>query len=382
MDKLIKNGLIFDAVHKEPYTADILIQDVKFAAIGEKLSAENAEVIDASGKHIYPGFVDAHSHIGLDDTGIGFEGQDYNELNDILTPQLRAIDGFYPQDPALKEAALAGVTTVCTGPGSSNVVGGVFMAVKTVGDRVDKMVINDHVAMKCAFGENPKRCYKDKNNYCRMSTAAKLRELILKTLEYDRLKQAAGDDPTKQPKFDFKLESMLPVVHKEIPLKAHAHRADDIFTAIRIAKEFDLKLTLEHVTEGHLIVDDLIEEDYPMAVGPSMSNASKFELRNKTFATPGILAKAGGRVSIITDAPVTPEQYLPLCAELAIKSGMEEFAALQAITINAARHIGVEDRVGSIEEGKDADLVIMPGTCFDIALAPDLVLINGEKVDE
>lgn len=382
MDKLIKNGLIFDAVHKEPYTADILIQDGKFAAIGEKLSAENAEVIDASGKHIYPGFVDAHSHIGLDDTGIGFEGQDYNELNDILTPQLRAIDGFYPQDPALKEAALAGVTTVCTGPGSSNVVGGVFMAVKTVGDRVDKMVINDHVAMKCAFGENPKRCYKDKNNYCRMSTAAKLRELILKTLEYDRLKQAAGDDPTKQPKFDFKLESMLPVVHKEIPLKAHAHRADDIFTAIRIAKEFDLKLTLEHVTEGHLIVDDLIEEDYPMAVGPSMSNASKFELRNKTFATPGILAKAGGRVSIITDAPVTPEQYLPLCAELAIKSGMEEFAALQAITINAARHIGVEDRVGSIEEGKDADLVIMPGTCFDIALAPDLVLINGEKVDE
>ena len=382
MDKLIKNGLIFDAVHKEPYTADILIQDGKFAAIGEKLSAENAEVIDASGKHIYPGFVDAHSHIGLDDTGIGFEGQEYNELNDILTPQLRAIDGFYPQDPALKEAALAGVTTVCTGPGSSNVVGGVFMAVKTVGDRVDKMVINDHVAMKCAFGENPKRCYKDKNNYCRMSTAAKLRELILKTLEYDRLKQAAGDDPTKQPKFDFKLESMLPVVHKEIPLKAHAHRADDIFTAIRIAKEFDLKLTLEHVTEGHLIVDDLIEEDYPMAVGPSMSNASKFELRNKTFATPGILAKAGGRVSIITDAPVTPEQYLPLCAELAIKSGMEEFAALQAITINAARHIGVEDRVGSIEEGKDADLVIMPGTCFDIALAPDLVLINGEKVDE
>ena len=382
MDKLIKNGLIFDAVHKDPYTADILIQDGKFAAIGENLSSENAEVIDASGKHIYPGFVDAHSHIGLDDTGIGFEGQDYNELNDILTPQLRAIDGFYPQDPALKEAALAGVTTVCTGPGSSNVVGGVFMAVKTVGDRVDKMVINDRVAMKCAFGENPKRCYKDKDNYCRMSTAAKLRELILKTLEYDRLKKAAGDDPTKQPKFDFKLESMLPVVHKEIPLKAHAHRADDIFTAIRIAKEFNLKLTLEHVTEGHLIVEDLIEEDYPMAVGPSMSNASKFELRNKTFATPGILAKAGGRVSIITDAPVTPEQYLPLCAELAIKSGMEKFAALQAITINAARHIGVEDRVGSIEKGKDADLVIMPGTCFDIALEPELVLINGEKVDE
>ncbi len=381
MDKIIKNGLIFDAIHEQPFTADILIRDGKFAAIGENLTADDAEVIDASGKHVYPGFVDAHSHIGLDDSGIGFEGQDYNELNDIITPQLRAIDGFYPQDPDLLEAAHAGVTTVCTGPGSSNVVGGVFMAVKTVGKRVDKMVVNDRVAMKCAFGENPKRCYKDKNNYCRMSTAAKLRELILKTIEYDQLKEAANGDPAKQPKFDFKLEAMLPVIHKEIPLKAHAHRADDIFTAIRIAKEFGLKLTLEHVTDGHLIVEDLIEENYPMAVGPSLTHASKFELRNKTFATPGILAKAGGQVSIITDAPVIPEQYLPLCAELAIKSGMDEFAALQAITINPAKHIGIEDRVGSIEVGKDADLVILPGTCFDIALTPDVVLINGEKVD-
>lgn len=381
MDKIVKNGLIFDAIHREPYKADILIQNGKIAAIGENLSADGAAVIDAAGKHVYPGFVDAHSHLGMQGSGIGFEGNDCNEMTDILTPQLRAIDGFYPMDPALHEAAAAGVTTVCTGPGSANVVGGTFMAIKTVGKRVDKMVINDRVAMKCAFGENPKRCYKDVNNYSRMSTAAKLRELILKTLEYDHKLQAAGDDESKKPKFDFKLEAMLPVIHREIPLKAHAHRADDIFTAIRIAKEFNLRLTLEHVTEGHLIVDELMEENLPMAVGPSLTHASKFELRNKTFATPGILAKAGGQVSIITDAPVIPQQYLPLCAELAIKSGMEEFAALQAITINPAKHIGIADRVGSIEVGKDADLVVMPGSCFDIAVAPDVVLINGEEVE-
>ena len=381
MDKIVKNGLIFDAIHQEPYKADILIQNGKIAAIGENLSADGAAVIDAAGKHVYPGFVDAHSHLGMQGSGIGFEGNDCNEMTDILTPQLRAIDGFYPMDPALHEAAAAGVTTVCTGPGSANVVGGTFMAIKTVGKRVDKMVINDRVAMKCAFGENPKRCYKDVNNYSRMSTAAKLRELILKTLEYDHKLQAAGDDESKKPKFDFKLEAMLPVIHREIPLKAHAHRADDIFTAIRIAKEFNLRLTLEHVTEGHLIVDELMEENLPMAVGPSLTHASKFELRNKTFATPGILAKAGGQVSIITDAPVIPQQYLPLCAELAIKSGMEEVAALQAITINPAKHLGIADRVGSIEVGKDADLVVMPGSCFDIAVAPDVVLINGEEVE-
>lgn len=380
MTTLIQNGLIFDAVHETPYTADILLKDGKIAAIGTGLDAGDAEVIDASSKHIYPGFVEAHSHLGLDNSGIGFEGQDYNEMTDSITPHMRAIDGFYPQDPDIREAALAGVTTVCTGPGSSNVVGGTFMAVKTAGKRVDKMVINPRVAMKCAFGENPKRCYKTVDNFSRMSTVAKLRQILFQTIEYDQKKQAAGDDLSKMPKFDMKLEAMLPVIHKEIPLKAHAHRADDIFSAIRVAKEFGLKITLEHVTEGHLIVDELIEENLPMAVGPSLTHATKFELRNKTFATPGILTKAGGQVSIITDAPVIPQQYLPLCAELAIKSGMDEFDALKAITINPAKHIGIEDRVGSIEVGKDADLVIMPGSCFDIAVAPDYVFINGEIV--
>lgn len=376
---LIRNGLIFDAVHREPYTADILVKDGKIAEIGAGLTAD-CPTFDAAGLHIYPGFVEAHCHIGLDGSGIGFEGDDCNEMTDILTPQLRAIDGIYPQDPTFREALEAGVTTVCTGPGSANVLGGQFAVIKTAGHRVDDMIVRPFAAMKCAFGENPKRCYKDKNNYSRMSTAAKLREALMKAQEYDAKKQAAGDDPAKRPPLDVKLEALLPVLHGEVPLKAHAHRADDIFTAIRIAKEFGVRLTLEHVTEGHLIAEDLAKEDYPMAVGPSLTHASKFELRNKTFTTPGILAKAGCRVSIITDSPVIPQSYLPLCAALAVRAGMDPFDALRAITIRPAEHIGAADRVGSIECGKDADFVVMDGPWNAVSSGVKAVFVNGEKV--
>lgn len=376
---LIRNGLIFDAVHREPYTADILVKDGKIEEIGAGLTAD-CPTFDAAGLHVYPGFVEAHCHIGLDGSGIGFEGDDCNEMTDILTPQLRAIDGIYPQDPTFREALEAGVTTVCTGPGSANVLGGQFAVIKTAGHRVDDMIVRPFAAMKCAFGENPKRCYKDKNNYSRMSTAAKLREALMKAQEYDAKKQAAGDDPAKRPPLDVKLEALLPVLHGEVPLKAHAHRADDIFTAIRIAKEFGVRLTLEHVTEGHLIAEDLAKEDYPMAVGPSLTHASKFELRNKTFTTPGILAKAGCRVSIITDSPVIPQSYLPLCAALAVRAGMDPFDALRAITIRPAEHIGAADRVGSIERGKDADFVVMDGPWDAVSSGVKAVFVNGEKV--
>lgn len=376
---LIRNGLIFDAVHREPYTADILVKDGKIEEIGAGLTAD-CPTFDAAGLHVYPGFVEAHCHIGLDGSGIGFEGDDCNEMTDILTPQLRAIDGIYPQDPTFREALEAGVTTVCTGPGSANVLGGQFAVIKTAGHRVDDMIVRPFAAMKCAFGENPKRCYKDKNNYSRMSTAAKLREALMKAQEYDAKKQAAGDDPAKRPPLDVKLEALLPVLHGEVPLKAHAHRADDIFTAIRIAKEFGVRLTLEHVTEGHLIAEDLAQEDYPMAVGPSLTHASKFELRNKTFTTPGILAKAGCRVSIITDSPVIPQSYLPLCAALAVRAGMDPFDALRAITIRPAEHIGAADRVGSIERGKDADFVVMDGPWDAVSSGVKAVFVNGEKV--
>lgn len=377
----IRDGLVFDAVHEKPEKKDILIDQGKIVKIGAELTVPaECEIVDAEGLWVYPGFIDAHSHLGTMGSSIGFEGDDVNEMTDILTPQLRGIDCIEPMDIVFKEAREGGVTTVCTGPGSANVVGGTFAAIKTVGKRVDDMVINDRVAMKCAFGENPKRCYKDKNNFSRMSIAAKLREILFKTQEYDAKIKAAGDDLSKRPAFDFKLESMLPVLHREIPLKAHAHRADDIFTALRIAKEFDLRITLEHVTEGSLIAEELAEENVMLAVGPSLTHRTKFELKNLSFQTPGDLANAGCHVSIITDAPVIPQQYLRLCAGLAVKAGMKEFDALKAITIHPAEHIGVADRVGSLEAGKDADIVLMDGSLFESQSNVLATYIDGKKV--
>ena len=375
---LIKNGTVYDAVHRDPFAADIRIAGGKIAEIGQNLApAGDEEILDAAGLRVYPGLVDAHSHIGLDDYGIGQPGQDYNEYNDPVTPQLRAVDSFYPGDLAIPHALAAGVTTVCAGPGSSNVIGGTFAAVKLFGNCVDDMLLKEAAAMKCAFGENPKRCYASKGVAARMTVAAKLRETLFKAKEYMAKLDAAGDDPSKKPGFDMKYEALLPVLRGEIPLKAHAHRSDDICTAIRIAKEFGVKLTIEHCTEGHLIVDELVRAGYPVAVGPSLTSASKSELLYKTFETPGILAKAGLQVSIITDAPVIPQEYLALCAGLAVKAGMDPFDALRAVTINPARHIGVEDRVGSIETGKDADLVLTEGDIMDSATRVKAVLTDG-----
>lgn len=376
----IKNGTLHTAVSKDTFIADILIDGGKIVKIGKDLETSGAEVIDATGLQIYPGFVEAHCHIGLDGYGIGYEGHDYNEMNDPVTPQVQAIDGINPFDPAVKMAAKAGVTCFATGPGSSNALGGTFAAIKPVGTRVDNMIVKFPIAMKCAFGENPKRCYQKQGISSRMTNAAKIREALNKAKLYKAKIEAAGDDVSKFPAYDQKSEALIPVLNHEIPLKAHAHQANDIFTAIRIAKEFGVGLTLEHVTEGHMIVDELVKEDLPLAVGPTFGHASKFELQNKTWDTPGILAKAGCHVSIITDAPVTPLHYLPLCAGLAIKAGMDEYDALRAVTINPAEHIGVADRVGSLEEGKDADVVIVDGCPFDVTGVIKHVLINGKEI--
>lgn len=379
----VKNGLIHDAVNREAYQGDILIEDGKIKAIGKELALEEGtEVINAEGLMVYPGFVEAHCHLGLDNYACGFEGHDYNEMTDILSPQLRGIDSINPMDPTLEMAAQGGVTCVAAGPGSANVLGGTFVAMKTVGKRIDKMVVKNPVAMKCAFGENPKRCYKDKTSSCRMDIASKLRETLNRARDYMERKELAGEDVSKRPAYDPKLEALIPVLKKEIPLKAHAHRADDIFTAIRVAKECDVDLTLEHVTDGSLIVEELAAENYPVAVGPSFGHATKLELINKSFETPGLLAKAGCQVSIITDSPVIPQQYLALCAGLAVQSGMDEFDALKAITINPAKHIGVADRVGSLEVGKDADIVIADGSPLVSTTKIWKVLIDGKIVSE
>ncbi len=378
---LIKNAVIFTALQPEPIQADLSMANGTITAIAPGLSpAPGQEVVDAAGMRIYPGFVDAHSHLALDGYGMGYDSIDYNEMGNIISPQLRGIDSFNPQDRSIEMARRGGVTTVGVGPGSANVLGGTFFAVKTYGSCVDDMILRDPVAMKCAFGENPKRCYKDKGNSARMSTAAKLRETLFAARDYITSKEAAGDDIQKQPKFDLKMEALIPVLQGEIPLKAHAHRADDICTAIRIAREFSLKLTLEHCTEGHLIPEIVARAGCPVAVGPTLTHASKLELANKSFDTPGVLARAGCQVSIITDSSVIPQQYLSLCAGLAVKAGMDPFAALQAITINPARHLGVADRVGSLEVGKDADLVITDGDPMVSDTTVKMVFINGRKV--
>lgn len=377
---LIKNGLIYDAINAEPYYADIRTEGTIIKEIAPDLSpVGEEEIIDAAGLRIYPGFIDAHSHLGLDNYGMGYEGHDYNEMNDIVACHLRALDSFNPLERGVRFALEGGVTTVGTGPGSANVLGGTFIAVKTHGHCVDDMIIKDSVAMKCAFGENPKRCYQSKGDSARMTTAAKLREMLFNAQDYLKRKESAEDE-SKLPKFDMKMEALIPVLKGEIPLKAHAHRADDICTAIRIAKEFGVKMTLEHCTEGHLIPDVVLRSGFPAAVGPTLTNASKIELCNKTFETPGVLDRAGVQVSIITDSPVIPQQYLPLCAGLAIKAGMNPFSALKAITINPAKHLGIEDRVGSLEVGKDADIVLTDGDPMVSDNHIVAVILNGEKV--
>ena len=379
---LIKNGIIHDAIHREPYAGNILIKDGHISELGTELelNGDDAEIYDAEGLHIYPGFIDAHCHAGLSVAGSASAGKDVNESNDPLTPQLRAIDGIDPFDKNLRQAALAGVTCVATGPGSSNCIGGAFAAIKTYGKRVDDIVIDPCVAMKCAFGENPKSFYQSKAVSSRMTNAALIRTMLRKTQIYKERLDHAGEDGSKRPPYDEKCEAMLPVIERKTPLKAHVHQSNDIFTALRIAKEFNVKITLEHVTDALLIADELKDENVPLALGPYFASMSKIECRNASWEAPGILSKAGCHVCIISDSPVTPLEELPLYAGKAIMAGMDSFDALKAITINAAEHIGVAKRTGSIEVGKDADLVICKGSPFDLQGSIKDVFINGVKI--
>jgi len=378
---LIKNGYIKTMAGTDIENGCVLIDDKgKIAAVAEHIDAPaGCEVIDAEGRLVTPGCVDAHCHIGLDNEGMGWEGWDYNEIVEPLTPQLRAIDSINPQDEAFSLAVRGGVTSACTGPGSANVVGGTFTAIKLYGKRIDKMIIRDPIAMKCAFGENPKNCYGQgmkKSPMTRMATAALLRELLFKTKRYMEDKESG-----KAPAFDMALEAMIPVIKGELPLKAHAHRADDILTSIRIAKEFGVKITLDHCTDGALIADELAEEGLPAFIGPSLGGKSKIELRNLSFTTPAELHKAGVPISIITDAPVVPLQYLPMCAGLAVKAGLDKEEAWKAITINPATLTGIGDRVGSLENGKDGDVVIWTEDPLSIIDAePYATIIDGNVV--
>jgi Amidohydrolase family. len=359
---------------------DILINDGRIVEVGRNIDPSGAEIMDVSGKFVMPGIIDAHCHLGMWEDAVGFEGDDGNEETDPATPHLRAIDGINPMDRNFEEAYQGGVTTAVTGPGSANVIGGLFTAIKTYGKRIDDMIIKDPVALKVAFGENPKWVYGEqkKSPRTRMAIAGILREELTKAKEY--MEGRAKKEDEDKPELDLRMEAIAKALKGEIPLKAHAHRADDIFTAIRIAKEFNVRLTLDHCTEGHLIVDYLKEEGYPCIVGPSLSERSKVELKNLTFKTPGILSKAGILVAIMTDHPVIPLQYITLCASLAVREGMDEMEALKAITINPAKIVGIDDRVGSLEPGKDADIAIFDGNPLDIRNRCYATIINGRIV--
>ena len=371
---LFKNATIY-TMEQYPFVGDFKIDKGVFTQIGTNLTAsEGEDVQDLNGLYVFPGLVESHCHLGMEETAIRFEGNDVNEITDPITPNMRGIDGCNPMDETVELALKGGVTTVAAGPGSANVLGGTFFAYKTKGNCIDEMSIQNPLAMKAAFGENPKRCYQGKKIDTRMQISALLRETLEKTKEYMKKKELGKDVA-----YDQKLEAMIPVVKREIPLKCHCHRADDILTVIRIAKEYDIKVTLDHVTDARCIIPQIKESGFPCICGPALTHKSKFELANMSFETPNELYKAGILFSIITDSPVVPQQYLSLSAALAAKAGLPEYEAIKAITINPAKILGLDNRVGSIKEGKDADFVICTKNILDTTNEIKDVYVDGKK---
>ena len=360
----------------------LLVRNGQIAAVGAHVNVPaDATVIDARGKVVVPGFIDAHTHLGVHEEGIGREGDDTNDMTDPVTPHLRAIDAINPVEGGLRATAAHGVSAAVILPGSGNVVGGLGTLVKTWGTRVDDMVIRDPCGLKIAFGENPKRVYGDKNKMpsTRMGTAALLREAFVKARDYDR-KMTTAEDPSKAPDRDLRQESLVRVLRGEFPLLAHAHRADDIYTALRIADEFGVGIVLEHATESHVMADYLAARGTPCVVGPTFGARGKIETQGKTFATPGVLARAGVKVAICSDHPVTPSAHLRLYAALAIREGMGHDDALRAVTIWPAEISGVSDRVGSLAAGKDADFTIYSGDPFDLTSIVVSAWQSGQQV--
>ena len=377
---VIINGKIFPMEGKNIENGYVRTKDKVIEDIGDMSSFQlqkDEAVLDVQGAWVMPGIIDAHSHIGITEEKWGVIADDCNEGTNPVTPTLRAIDAINPMDPAFHDAIEAGITAAMIGPGSSNVVGGQFVFMKTQGRCVDNMIVKYPAAMKVAFGENPKTAYGDKDQYpsTRMATAALLRKTLFEAKQYQAAKESG--ELTQE---DFEMESWIPVLNREIPMKAHAHRADDIQTAIRIAKEFEVDITIDHGTESHLVVDEVKASGFPVIVGPDLTSRSKLEIKNMNFKTNRVLNEAGVLFAITTDHPVTMIQYLPICAGLAVKSGLPLEAGLKAMTINAARICRVDDRVGSLRKGKDADIAIFSGNPMEIFTRTLYTIIDGDII--
>lgn len=384
----IVGGIIKTMAGEDIPDGCIHIVDGKIAKIGRRDEiaihpAAYERVLEIENGIIMPGIIEAHCHMGITEEKKGMEGDDCNETVNPVTPWLRALDAINTMDAAFDDAVRAGITSAMIGPGSSNVVGGQFAFLKTRGRRVDDLVVKAPAAMKVAFGENPKVNYsgQGKSPSTRMAIAGMLREELVRAVEYARRKKAAREQGESFEE-DFRLECWLPVLDRQIPLKAHVHRVDDIFTAIRIAKEFNLRMTLDHCSEGHLIAEELAAEGFPAIVGPDLASRSKIEVQNMAFKTVGILNRAGVMTAVTTDHPVSLIASLPLCAGLAVKSGLPLEEGYRSITIYAARICGVDDRVGSLEEGKDADIAIFTGNPMEIFTETLYTIIDGNIVYE
>lgn len=385
---LIQNGKILTMGPQGTIeNGQVWIRDGKIAAVGINLDAPNARVLDAQGGYVLPGLIDAHCHIGIYETAIGFPGDDGNETSDPVTPQIRGIDGIYPLDPEYGVAVRGGVTTVATGPGSSNPIAGTFVAMKTWGKTMEEMVLSSPLAMKMAFGENPKNSFGrgGRMPVTRMATSSLIRDALYRAKEYAAKKDRAQGDPAKLPAYDQKLEALEPVVRGQLPVKAHCHRADDIMTVLRIARELDLKVTLDHCTEGYLIADEIAASGCPAILGPLGGFPQKPEVALQSLGAAGILTRAGVKVAIMTDLPANHLWYLPIAVGMCVGAGLPEEEGFRTITRNAAEILGLQDRIGSLEPGKDGDVAIFSGNpirdlwCHCTATVVDGVVRHQEK---